>query len=94
MEGQEYFAGKNLTIADISILASVSSFEVSFDFGYIYESLNELIYFQECGYDLSPYPDLKKWYERLHSMPSFDECLKGAKVFADLMRKCYEDQLF
>ena len=45
------------------------------------------------GFDLSELPDLKSWYEKLHCVPGFEENLKGAKVLADVLRKCYEDEL-
>uniref|UniRef100_T1GJZ4 GST C-terminal domain-containing protein n=1 Tax=Megaselia scalaris TaxID=36166 RepID=T1GJZ4_MEGSC len=44
LEGQTYVAGENFTIADISILATVSTFVLA-------------------GIDLSPFPNVQKWYE-------------------------------
>lgn len=50
--------------------------------------------FAEMGYNLSEYPDLSKWYEKLHSLPGFDENLAGAKGLADLTRSLADDTLY
>lgn len=46
------------------------------------------------GYNLSEYPNLKNWFERLHSIPSFDENLAGAQVLATAVKSVYENSPF
>lgn len=46
------------------------------------------------GYNLTDYPNLKKWFEKLHSLPSFDENLSGAKALADIVKTVYENPAY
>lgn len=75
LDGSEYFAGNTLTIADISIVTSVTSFH-------------------EMGFNLTEYPDLNKWFERMHSLPGFDENQAGAKGLADLVRSIIDGTIY
>lgn len=49
--------------------------------------------FQEMGYDLSEYVNLKKWFESLHVLPGFDENRAGAKASADRVRSVYSNSI-
>ncbi len=69
----KYVAGTHLTIADLSLLASSTIFEI-FD------------------YDLSDYPNVKEWFERLQTeLPYFDEingkCKEEFQAIVENMRK-------
>lgn len=46
------------------------------------------------GYDLSDFPNLKKWYEKLHSLPGFKENQSGARVLADIVRNVYQNDVY
>ncbi|MEM8616524.1 MAG: glutathione S-transferase family protein [Pseudomonadota bacterium] len=68
-----YIAGRNLTLADLSVAAHLSSYD----------------YFGDVPWDLTP--DLKAWYGRIKSRPSFRSLLedrvgnaKPARHYADL----------
>ncbi|KAF2885297.1 hypothetical protein ILUMI_20885 [Ignelater luminosus] len=73
LEGQEYAAGSNLTLADLSLVATVSSFDV-------------------LKFDLSPYKNVAKWYEKVKATaPEYEEA-NGKNVlifkqFADSLKK-------
>lgn len=72
LEGQTYVAGNNLTIADISILATVSTFVLA-------------------GIDLSPFPNVQKWYELVNKTAPGTELnqqgLDEAKKWFDSVKK-------
>ncbi|MDJ0920969.1 MAG: glutathione S-transferase family protein [Henriciella sp.] len=55
---RSYLAGRNLTIADLSVAAHLSSYD----------------YFGDVPWDLTP--DLKAWYARIKSRPSFRSLLE------------------
>ena len=68
-----YLAGRNLSIADLSVAAHLSAYD----------------YFGDVPWDLTP--DLKAWYARIKSRPSFRALLedrvgnaKPVKHYADL----------
>ena len=70
---RSYLAGRNLSIADLSVAAHLSSYD----------------YFGDVPWDLTP--DLKAWYVRMKSRPSFRplladrvEGVKPAKHYTDL----------
>lgn len=73
LEGQEYAAGSNLTLADLSLVATVSSFDV-------------------LKFDISPYKNVAKWYEKVKAnAPGYEEA-NGKNVlifkqFADSLKK-------
>lgn len=46
------------------------------------------------GYDLTVYPNLKTWYEKLQTLPSFDEQLSGAKALASMVKSVYENTAY
>lgn len=98
LEGRKWFCGDNLTIADLSILASMSSAIVSDCDGIFFTFLELLhlrhIYFQHMGASLTDYPNLKRWYEQCASnVKGFAENDKGAKVFGEKVRSMLTDQL-
>ncbi|XP_017041199.1 uncharacterized protein LOC108088066 [Drosophila ficusphila] len=60
LEGQDYVAGDQYTVADIAILSSVSTFDV-------------------LEFDISKYPNVAKWYERVKKItPGWEENWQGA----------------
>ena len=70
---RSYIAGRNLSIADLSVASHLSSYD----------------YFGDVPWDQTP--DLKAWYARMKSRPSFRALLedrvgnaKPVKHYADL----------
>jgi glutathione S-transferase len=92
LEGRKFIAGDNLTIADFSLLTSITSFEVSSQVST--QTFSKLYHHQEIVGLLSNYSNLNKWYLSLQSLPKFDENLAGAKMLADLVKGIVGGPLF
>ena len=46
------------------------------------------------GYKLTEYTNLNKWFEKLHSLPSFEENLEGSEVLAEIVNSCYDEPVY
>jgi hypothetical protein len=46
------------------------------------------------GYNFTEFNDLNKWFEKLQSLPGFEENEAGAKYLADYMKSKVEDTLY
>ncbi|KAL7039991.1 hypothetical protein ACKWTF_000203 [Chironomus riparius] len=69
LKENEFIATNNLTIADFSIVPSVTTAK-------------------EFGFDLSKYPKLSAWHDKLEKLlPGFEENVHGSKVNAASMKK-------
>lgn len=86
LDGHKYVAGDQLTLADLSCLASVTSIDVS---SHRTSSSRKQATYHDCfyisqnlGIDLSQFPNISEWYERCKSLPGWQECDQGAKKFA------------
>lgn len=68
LEGQEYSAGNQLTLADISLVVTVSTFEV-------------------VGFDLSPYKNVSRWYQKVKATaPGYEEANgKNVLIFKQMV---------
>lgn len=68
LNGQEYAAGDNLTLADLSLAATVSTFDI-------------------LGFDLSPYKNVTKWYQKVKSSaPGYEEANgKNVQIFKQMV---------
>lgn len=68
LEGQEYAAGNELTVADLSLVATVSTFDV-------------------LGFDLSPYKNVSRWYQKVKATaPGYEEANgKNVQLFKQLV---------
>lgn len=68
LEGQEYSAGKDLTLADIALVTTVSTFDV-------------------LGFDLSPYKNVSRWYQKVKATaPGYEEANgKNVQIFKQMV---------
>lgn len=73
LECHSYVAGDHVTIADLSILASVSSL-------------------YHAGFSLSPYKNVAAWYERMKTVPGYEENDEGAKMWGNKVKSSLEDK--
>lgn len=94
MGDSQYMAGDEITIADYSIVATVSSIEVFTNFITIIFPSKMIYWFyniffsQACGYDLSRYSKVKDWFERCKKeMIDYEEVnQKGADILGALVK--------
>ncbi|CAH2042128.1 unnamed protein product, partial [Iphiclides podalirius] len=68
LNGSKWVAGDNVTIADTTILASLSGIFAT-------------------GWDLSSFPNIQRWLKNCASLPGYEENEKGAKMFAEAVKK-------
>lgn len=94
LKQSDYIAGENLTIADFSIITSVSTLNVRSSLLKLLFNYNQDIFLKKFGYDLSAYEHLNKWFENLHSLPYFEENLAGAEVIADKLKSAFDGPLY
>ena len=70
LEGNEYFVGNHVTLADMAFLGSVSTLIVSFT-----EKFTKYIlclnsnFLKHFGYNISNFKNVSAWYERCRSLP-------------------------
>lgn len=85
LEGYEYFAGHEITIADLSYLASMSTLIVRIQFKvstlWIFGFL-----FKHFGFNISPWTNVNNWYRRMRDIPGFQECDEGAREFGAIVK--------
>lgn len=94
LEGKEYLVGNLLTIADISILPSVTSFAVSLAFFFLKMiNLNSFETFQELGYNFAEYENVDKWSKKMVTLPGYEENLDGSKNLAETVKGVYENSV-
>lgn len=89
----EWIAGNNITIADFSILGTVTTADVS-SIKLLHNFLTNLIYFQHFGYNIGQHSSLNKWYQKCKSLPGFDENEAGAKYLASVVKKLTGGPIF
>lgn len=97
LEGRKWFCGDNLTIADLAILASLSSIIVSFTFAYQIHDFNEIDinFSQHVGASLTDYPNLKRWFAQCATdVKGYQENDDGAKVFGDKVKSLLHDKFW
>jgi glutathione S-transferase len=67
LEGNEFFVGNSLTIADFPFCAAIATL-TNFDF------------------DISGFPNVTAWYERMKELKGYDQCLSGAQEFGAVVK--------
>lgn len=102
-KGSKYIAGSDApTLGDVTLLASIATFVVSFLPIYIcilhiYTAvyITNLLMFptQSIGGDLKNYPNIAAWYDLCKDLPGNVENLAGAKQFGDAVKSKLEDAL-
>lgn len=89
IENKSWFAGDNVTIADLTILADVTQIQVTSRiklFKLKSRPWTYLFIFQACGYDISKHVNLSKWLERCKNLPGFKENQSGADLIGEFFR--------
>lgn len=92
LSNTKWVAGNNITIADYSILGTITTVKVG-PFIHI-EIMIDLLLLQEFGYDLLKNPNLSEWYSRCESFPGFQENVEGAQYLAKRMFAILENGKF
>lgn len=95
LEGRKWFCGDNLTIADLSILASLSSIIVRLNLKWLIRQ-NKLIlltYNQHIGASLEDYPNIKRWFAQCETgVKGYQENDEGAKMFGGKVKGLLHDK--
>jgi glutathione S-transferase len=95
LEGRKWFCGEKLTIADLSVLASLSSIIVSLSFAFMVltREIILILFFQQIGAKLDDYPNLKRWFGQCAAnVKGYEENDEGAKRFGDLVKSRLDDK--
>lgn len=71
------------SLADLSILATVSAIIVSSNFSLKNRQISNKSNFQYCGFDISNLKNLSAWFKRCESIPGFAEQDAGARTLAN-----------
>jgi glutathione S-transferase len=90
----EYVAASHMTIADLSMLPSVTTARVSTFSALFSQPFKTFLIFKEFGFDLAKYPRLNEWHKKLEQLPGFDENLYGSKGNAGYLRKMIGGPIF
>lgn len=95
LEGRKWFCGDNLTIADLSILASLSSIIVRLNLKWLIRQ-NKLILLtsnQHIGASLEDYPNIKSWFAQCETgVKGYQENDEGAKMFGGKVKGLLHDK--
>lgn len=90
----KWVAGDNVTIADTSIYASLSSILVSIklprnllDLSLVNLSKPTQMFLQAVGWNISKFPNILRWVQQCESLPGFAENEEGAKAFGEAVKK-------
>lgn len=98
LNGNKYVAGDNVTIADLSIYASIATIVVRWMcYRIMLRTCNWrqwLSFQQAAGADLTKYPNIQRWYASCASLPGAEENAAGAKIFGDRVISLLEEKLW
>lgn len=50
------------------------------------QHFNKTFFQKQFGFNVSPYPNVNNWYQRMKEVPGFKECEHGAKEFATIVK--------
>jgi len=81
----KFFAGEELTLADLSILPVITSLNVSQLISFNLNCLSFSI--QEFGASFADTPKLAAWFEFMKSVPGFEENREGASRLAVALKQ-------
>lgn len=92
LNSSKWIAGNKITIADFSVLGSITSLKVDKHFFFVKNHSKKILFSQELGYDFEKHPKLNAWYKECESFKGFEENLEGAKYLAGGVMQVLDDK--